>query len=88
MDDAVMRQLKAKLLQDVLSWDQSERGFQDIVRNVIDIDKKILRDLMRAFSADFKEVRAWGAGSETPDHFNRQAIVAKIHELLIADPAA
>lgn len=88
MDDAKTKELKKKLLDDVLSWDQSERGFQDLVRNAIDIDKKILRDLMRAFSADFKEVRAWGAGTETPDHFNRQAIVAKIHELLVADAQA
>lgn len=83
MDDATKRRLKEQLRHDAESWDQSARGFQDIVRNAIDIDKAIVRELMSAFSVSFRELRGWGAGQDLPDHFNRQAVIAKIHELLM-----
>jgi len=85
MDEAVKRQLKEKLLEDVEAWDRSQRGFQDILRNAIDIDKKIARDLMKAFDLDFKDLRAWGAGTDAPPDFQRHVIVEKIRDLLAAD---
>lgn len=85
MDDAMKRQLKEKLLNDIDAWDQSTRGFQDIVRNAIDLDKKIARGLMKAFDLDFKEMRAWGAGKDLPPDDQRYVIVEKVRELLAAD---
>ena len=88
MDDALKRQLKEKLLRDIEAWDRSQRGFQDIVRNARDIDKKIARDLMKAFDIDYNDLRAWGAGTEVPPDFQRHVVVEKIRELLAADLAS
>ncbi|MEK7545564.1 MAG: hypothetical protein AAB554_00635 [Patescibacteria group bacterium] len=85
MDPATRRQLKEKLLQDVDAWDQSQRGFQDIVRNAADIDKKILYGLMKAFQASRDDVREWGSGTEVPEEYKRYVVVEKIRELLVAD---
>ncbi len=82
MDDATKRALKEQLLRDAEAWDHSVRGFQDIVRNAIDVDKKIARDLMKAFDVGYDDLRAWGAGTETPEDYQRHVIVGKIRELL------
>lgn len=85
MDDAVRRRLKEQLLKDIEAWDQSQRGFQDIVRNAVDLDKRYLRDLMKAFDATFADVKAWGAGSEVPEDYKRYVIVETIRKMLDAD---
>lgn len=85
MDDAMKRQLKQKLLEDVEAWDQSTRGFQDIVRNAADIDKRILYGLMKAFQVTRDDVRGWSRGIGVPPDFQRYVIVEKIRDLLAAD---
>ncbi|HJV33388.1 MAG TPA: hypothetical protein VJ694_05160 [Patescibacteria group bacterium] len=85
MDDAKKRQLTEKLLKDIEAWDQSQRGFQDIVRNAVDIDKRHLRDLMKAFDVAFADVKAWGAGTEVPEDYKRYVIVEAIRKMLAAD---
>lgn len=85
MDGATRRQLKEQLLRDIEAWDHSQRGFQDIVRNAADIDKKILYGLMKAFTASRDDIRGWSRGVNMPPDFHRQVIVEKIRELLAAD---
>lgn len=86
MDPAARRALKEQLLRDIEAWNGLDpRGFQDIVRNAADIDKKLLYDLMKAFGSSREDVRAWGAGAIVPDDFNRYAIVERIRELLEAE---
>ncbi len=78
--------LKRKLRDDVDRWDKRDpRGFRDIVRNAVDLDKRYLRDLMKAFDVDFAEVKAWGSGAETPEDYKRYVIVERIREMLDAD---
>lgn len=89
MDPAVKRKLKEQLLEDIRKWQPPEpRGFQDIVRNAIDLDKKIWHDLMKAFDVGAKEVRRWGSGAEVPEDFKRFVIVERIRELLEAELGA
>ena len=86
MSDAdTRRQLKQAVLDQIEAWDgNSQRGFQDIVRNADDVDKdkKILYALTKAFSVNPDMVHKWGAGKIVPDHFNRWAIVQQIRETL------
>ena len=83
MDPGALRQLKEKLLEDIKKWQlPGERGFQDIVRNAIDIDTRILQALMEAFDANFKEVRGWGSGATLPEDFKRIVIVGRVRKLL------
>jgi hypothetical protein len=89
MDPDPKRALKEQLLSDIGRWKPSEpRGFQDIVRNAADIDKKLLYGLMKAFNVKREEVRAWGSGADLPSDYDRYAIVEKIRELLEADLGA
>lgn len=88
MAAAKNRPLKEQLLKDIEAWDQSQRGFQDIIRNALDIDKAIARDLMKAFDLDFKEMRGWGAGIDLPPDFQRYVIVEKIRDFIAADLAS
>lgn len=89
MDPDPKRALKEKLLDDVRRWKPPEaRGFQDIVRNAADIDKKLLWELMKAFNVGRQEVRAWGSGAEVPSDYDRYAIVEKIRDLLEAELGA
>ncbi|HTK59852.1 MAG TPA: hypothetical protein VL283_01470 [Candidatus Baltobacteraceae bacterium] len=86
MDPAARRAQKEQLLRDVETWNGSDpRGFQDIVRNAVDIDLKYMRDLMKAFGVDRDEIRKWGSGKVVPDDFNRYAIVEQIREALEKD---
>ena len=87
MAEAKNRPLKEQLLKDIEAWDQSQRGFQDIIRNALDIDKAIARDLMKTFGLDFKEMRGWGAGADLPPDFQRYAIVERIREFLAGNLA-
>jgi hypothetical protein len=83
MDDETLRTLKEKLLADIKRWQSAdELRFRDIVRNAIDIDKKILRDLMHGFRARFSEVRGWGGKGDLPSDIDRYLIVKKIRESL------
>lgn len=83
MDPATVRQLKEKLLDDIRKWQPpEERGFRDIVRNAIDLDKKLWHGLTKVFEVGFKEVRRWGSGAETPSDFQRWKIVETLRELL------
>ena len=89
MDPAVIRQLKEKLLDDIGKWKvDDERGFSDIVRNGLDLDTKILHELMKGFRAKFSEVRAWGAGGRVPSDIDRYMIVERVRELLEAELGA
>jgi len=89
MDPATVRQLKEKLLDDIRKWQPpEERGFKDIVRNAIDLDKKLWHGLMKAFEVGAKEVRRWGSGAEVPPDFQRYVIVEKIRELLESELGA
>ena len=81
MDPAGRKRLKEQLLRDIEAWDRRDpRRFRDIVRNAVDIDKRILRDLMKAFQTDLDEVRSWGAGTEVPEDYKRTVIVDAIRE--------
>jgi len=86
MDPAARKAQKEQLLRDVEKWDGVDpRGFQDIVRNAVDVDLKYMRDLMKAYGVDREEIRKWGAGKVVPDDFNRYAIVETIRESLEKD---
>lgn len=89
MDPATQRTLKEKLLEDVRRWTPPEpRGFQDIVRNAADIDKKLLYGLMKAFNVKREDVRNWGSGADVPSEYDRYAIVEKIRDLLESELGA
>ena len=89
MDAAAKRQFKEKLLDDIRKWQPPEaRGFKDIVRNAIDLDKAIWNELRKAFNVDAKEVRQWGSGAEVPEDYKRFVIVEKIRELLESELGA
>ena len=89
MDPATLRSLKEKLLNDVRRWRPPEpRGFKDIVRNAIDLDKKIWLELAEAFKVGKMEVRKWGSGAEVPEDYKRYVIVEKIRELLESELGA
>jgi molybdopterin converting factor small subunit len=89
MDEETLRKLKEKLLADIKRWQSSEETrFRDIVRNALDLDKKVLRDLMHDFKKKFSEVRGWGGKGELPNDIDRFLIVEKIRESLESDLGA
>jgi len=85
MDPATRRAQKEQLLRDVEKWNGSERAFQDIVRNAVDIDLKYMRDLMKAFDVDRDEIRKWGSGKKIPDDFQRSGIIEQIRDSIEKD---
>lgn len=89
MDPADIRKLKEQLLDDIRKWQPPEpRGFQDIVRNAIDLDKKIWVELIRSFKVDKMAVRKWGSGAEVPADYERFVIVERIREILESELGA
>lgn len=89
MDPAEVRRHKERLLDDIKRWKPADEvGFRNIVRNGLDLDTKILRELMKGFNAKFQEVRGWGGKGDLPADIDRYFIVEKIRELLESELGA
>ena len=86
MEPAKRKTQKEQLLRDIDAWDRRDpRRFRDIVRNAIDVDKRVLRDLIKAFGVDLVEVRSWGSGAEVPEDYKRTVIVDAIRDSIERD---
>lgn len=89
MDDETVRKLKEQLLRDIKRWQSADEvRFRDIVRNALDLDRKVLRDLMQSFRKKFSEVRGWGGKGELPNDIDRFLIIEKIRDLIESDLGA
>jgi hypothetical protein len=87
MDPGTRRKQKEQVLRDIEAWKKrrSERGFQDIVRNALDLELKYMRDLMRVFGVDRDEIRKWTAGKLAPPDFQQGDIIEQLHDSIEKD---
>ncbi len=67
MDAEALKRLKEDLIRQIDAWDGSDRGFSDIVRNAIDLDKRVVVTLRSARKEDYRAIKGWGAGRDLPD---------------------